>query len=559
MKQSRIWLALFIATLALGVFLRTQGLSFGDPSSGCRPDEEFVVREAVYVMSGDQVRFFQYPPALIYMLSGWFEIATAMDLLPTDPQVAYTINPMPYHLAARWFSVILGSATLLLVGLTARKLADWRMATIATLVIATSPLHNLHSHFATVDVPGTFFVTLSLFFALTATPGALWPLLASALAGGVAAGTKYPLGVVSVIPLFMAFQNPRRLRALLAVSCLTLLGLLVAAPTWVFEFTHAWQGLLAEARSQTERRSLVSLESIVSLHWRLSLVGGFGVFNIGFALIGLTYAAYQKTRLGVLLILAALICLINFFIGVPFVRYFVPLTPVIALGVASLPYALKGKQRTWILLALLVAQWPMLRQSLATGRMLQVTDTRAQLLTAFEDGTLPRNLTIVRPDWPFDVFPLAHEVRLQMAFEHQDQNKDARAKFMAAVAKKLEHHLDLLRVVVFDKEQQSTNRLQELLLKGDFLYIEPQTPEFTSAWLTFQFQRHDVTPMLRSAAASGKIKMTELLDLDPRKNGKFPDSSHYGGFDYWFIPMKNPSLIERPGPRIRVFRISSAQ
>ena len=32
---------------------------------------------------------------------------------------------------------------------------------------------------------------------------------------------------------------------------------------------------------------------------------------------------------------------------------------------------------------------------------------------------------------------------------------------------------------------------------------------------------------------------------------------YYGGFDYWFIPLGAPDLVKRPGPRLRVFRISS--
>jgi 4-amino-4-deoxy-L-arabinose transferase-like glycosyltransferase len=71
-------------------------------------------------------------------------------------------------LSARFVCALLGAATIPIVYLTAREIGSTRMAIVAATLMALLPGHVQHSHFATVDVPATFFVALSLWLAVRA-------------------------------------------------------------------------------------------------------------------------------------------------------------------------------------------------------------------------------------------------------------------------------------------------------------------------------------------------------------------------------------------------------
>lgn len=90
---------------------------------------------------------------------------------------------------------------LLVVG---KKLYSERSALGAALLMAVLSLHVLHSHYATVDVPVTFLITLSFLFATCLLERRkLTYYLGAGLAAGLAAGTKYT-GIFTLSPLLAA-------------------------------------------------------------------------------------------------------------------------------------------------------------------------------------------------------------------------------------------------------------------------------------------------------------------------------------------------------------------
>ncbi len=552
-----VWIMFFFGVLVLGLFLRVRGLGFGEPDASCRPDEDLVIREAIYIVSGDQVRYHRYPPALMYGQAACFRLGAALGFLPKDAFMGYAQDPLPYHLIGRWLSLILGFGTLVVVGMTARKLSDWRGATLATLALACFPLHVLHSHFATVDVPGTFFVALSIYFVVCSEKREPKFLIFSGIAAGLAAATKYPMGFVAITPLIGALRGRRPLRLAILVSLATLSGLLLGAPTWLFSPMEVWQGLQVEAGSQSGRRALVGLQEILSHHWRFSLIGGFGLINAILGFLGLLVARKRGKDVGLGFVFILLI--FNLFLGVPFARYFLPLAPVLSLGLVSLCCFSSPRWRWAFLLCLLVVQVPNALLSYTLGSTLQEKDTRGQLLEAFADGSLPQNLPIIRPSWPFETFPAATNGKLLLAPTSIEPSLDRRTFLLRSLAFQAQQSPPGLKVLEFGKETKDFINLEELLKQGDFLYIAPETPAFADASLTFPIQKDVVTPHLVAAAKAGKITMKELLDLKPFAPGEeeFPPSNLYEGFDYWFIPMNEPGRIQRPGPRIHVYRISA--
>jgi 4-amino-4-deoxy-L-arabinose transferase-like glycosyltransferase len=163
----------------------------------------------------------------------------------------------------------MGAATVSLVYLTAREISHRRIAILAAALMALLPGHVQHSHFATVDVPATFFVALALWLAARALRDSekfsedsaddiiRWrrkSLMWSAFAAGLAAATKYNGVIVLIAPLvslWLLHQSARSVRAqsvkfigllqtvplLLALS---VAGFVLGCPFSVLNFREFW-------------------------------------------------------------------------------------------------------------------------------------------------------------------------------------------------------------------------------------------------------------------------------------------------------------------------------
>ncbi len=103
------------------------------------------------------------------------------------------------YITARALTVVLGVLTIPFVFAAARRFYGDAAGLIAAIVFAIVPLHIVHSHFATVDVPATLWVAAAIFGAIVILerPTLRTYLLAGG-AAGLAAGTKYNAGLVLV-------------------------------------------------------------------------------------------------------------------------------------------------------------------------------------------------------------------------------------------------------------------------------------------------------------------------------------------------------------------------
>lgn len=201
--------------LLLGAGLRIWGVTYGLPNPTARPDEELVVGKAFAVFTAGRLDpgNYTYPSLLIYLqalalwayakggaLVGWY--AQPKDFL-VDAAVA---SPSLVYLICRSVSVVLGLGTIgaacSLAWLGCRR-RD--VAVLAALIVATNYIHVRDSRFGTVDVAMTFFITLSLCFAVRAVDGQRAADFALAgLCAGLAASVKYNGGIVVIAPVAAA-------------------------------------------------------------------------------------------------------------------------------------------------------------------------------------------------------------------------------------------------------------------------------------------------------------------------------------------------------------------
>src|SRR3972149_12251696 len=156
---------LAICLLALG--LRLLGLAYGLPGV-YNPEETPILNRALAFAKGDpNPHNFVYPSLYFYTLFGWEalffvggRIVGLFDSLAAF-QREFFIDPSRHFLAARAFSVVCGTATVLAVYRFGRRLYDQATGMVAAAFMAVSPIALRDAHYVKLDVPVTLMTLLA--------------------------------------------------------------------------------------------------------------------------------------------------------------------------------------------------------------------------------------------------------------------------------------------------------------------------------------------------------------------------------------------------------------
>lgn len=353
------WLALGLV-LVLAAALRLWGVRWGLPGPthlfSYHPDEFHSLRGALALLAaGDpNPHFFNYGSLYLYLA------AVAANLTGTMPLHPATLTSMAqllydWTLAARLVSVVAGVLTVAVTYLLGSAVLGSRAGLLAALILALMPLHVLNSDYATVDVTLTLFVALTLLFAarLARHPTPRDYLLAG-LCAGLAASTKYTGGLVLVAPVVAHFVAARRARddelrrpvplvsAWPVLMVLTMAAaFIVTSPYTVLDWGSARRDIVYEA--QHMRVGEQPARSADPNGW-LFLARGLSMGTAGAALVALVGLAGLSSRrawrpaLG-LVLFGVLWFTVSGAAGVRYLRYALPLTPLVALLAAAAPAA----------------------------------------------------------------------------------------------------------------------------------------------------------------------------------------------------------------------------
>ena len=280
---------------------------------------------------------------------------------------------------------------------TGRRLYGEAAGITAALFYAIAPLAVQHGHFATVDVPATFFVAGSIFFAVRhLQPSSCRPrdLLWCGLWAGFAMATKYN-AILVILAGIAAWRltEDRPIKALLILFGVAVLGFLVGCPAVflnpqgtreaiAYESVHASTGhgdVFAATQPALLYHAFFNLRW--SLGWPLLIVSGVAV----------GYALYRR-RPGDWLLLAFLIPFYGL-IGlaqIKFARYTLPLFPPLALLVGALipwPATEASERRKAVLVSGAIASAGAfaLLFSLAIDTTMNGVDTRDQAATFLKE------------------------------------------------------------------------------------------------------------------------------------------------------------------------------
>ena len=400
-SEKKYLLVLFLI-IVLGLALRFTGLRFGFPYL-FHPDEPTVLRKVGQFYRGDlNPHWFSMPSLYLYLVY----FSSRVYSLLSGISFSAGANRFTLSLIGRFWSALLGGATVGVLFLVGRRLYGWKTGLGAAFLLAVLPLHLLHSHYATVDIPVTFLVLLAFLFSVLVWREGKWRwYLLAGFSAGLAAGSKYNGGLV-LIPLLTAHllrvapgfhrdnSYPRILIPPLAALGAVMIAFFLTTPYILREPATLFRDL------KSQSHYLISyghgpIFIRTSPGWLYNLLNPFyyaggGVFWV-MALAGLAAAAWKHTKSDLLVF--SWIVPYYILISIPnvkFSRFFIPLLPFLALLAARLlefplprprwrkpAAALLGLGCFWLLLS-----------ALAYTRLLARPDVRIETL-AWIDGNIP--------------------------------------------------------------------------------------------------------------------------------------------------------------------------
>lgn len=337
-------------------------------------------------------------------LFGYFEsLSVFIDSARMDPTLVET--------AARTLSGVLGTATVFVVFLIGRSAYNLGVGLLSALFLGFAFLHVRDSHYSVADIPATFLITVSIYFAVIAlrNPRSRYFVLAGFF-GGIASATKWT-SMVLLLPLLLTLiititrsshwrspilQVNRLIRHkhpyLMAFSFCV--GFLLLSPQlWVDPVRLIMEGMRPQAGMTFGGLYIDTVPGWVfyfkTLHW------GLGLPLLLTALAGIVWAFYRRTAQD--LVLLAFPVIYYLLMGATlhyFARYALPLIPFLVILAARLVIHLtaqlplsKQAWRPYLAAAFAVALIIVpARNSILHNLLLMQTDTRTLAGDWFEQN-----------------------------------------------------------------------------------------------------------------------------------------------------------------------------
>ena len=416
-----------VAILLVGVALRVWGQGWGLPDAGhlfsYHPDEYHSLRGLFSIASGSlNPHFFNYGSLYLYLVAAAAAIAHGFDYELAEALRLWTLD-------ARVVSVLAALATMLAVYWLGRRLFG-KAALLAAALLATMPLHVLNSHYGTVDVTQTLFVTLCLLFSVRIVQQGRWQdCLWAGIMAGLAASTKYNGAAVAVAPIVAvlvravegpSLAGPRAQRGTTVATRMSLLlfivlgaglAFLLTSPYTLLAWNEAKRDILFEIQHMGAGEPLAVLAEPSGLlfHLKNLLAPGVGPVLV-LAATGMVMVAVRRGRSLYPLVVFVIVWMIMISLAkVRYARYEVALLPALAvLGTVPVVALLKtrGTMRAAGYLVATLCLGVNVLWSLEIGKALAGSDPRAEALHIVLQQTPPdARVGLIQEPW-FDIPPV---------------------------------------------------------------------------------------------------------------------------------------------------------
>ncbi len=417
--------AVVLVLCAIAIGLRVRGLAFGLPDV-YNPDEVAILSRTLAFAKGDpNPHNFLYPTLYFYVLFGWLGAcfaagwATGAIQSVAQFQQQFFDDPTVVYLAARAFSVLCGTLTVVVVWLLGRRLWGAWAAGAAAAFMTVAPFAVRDAHYVKHDVPATLaivFAWLAIVRIVRRADGVprRRDVVIAGIFCGLAASVHYyavfvglPLVATILWPARNHGQLLPRIRRAVQATAAAAVGFFAGSPFLLADPMTAVRDVAANRRIAMDRAVeasglFASAGSYVRMLW--SDAAGWPVTLL--AIAGMIVAARRSPRTAALLLLFPLAFLCFISNTVPATRYLNPVLPFFALFAGlAVDAIVRWIERTGArhaavtagVAVILVAAWPGTQASLALGTFFRQDDTRTQARRWIEAHVPAGSTVLVQP------------------------------------------------------------------------------------------------------------------------------------------------------------------
>ncbi|MHB1160127.1 MAG: glycosyltransferase family 39 protein [Chloroflexota bacterium] len=400
------------AILALAIGLRVWGLGWGMPYAFHADEANYLPGAVGMLFEGDpNPHYFANPPLLTYTvlleLLLYLQVGRLLGLLQSAADIGHQllVSPTPLYLMARMNSALMGTATVLLVYMAARRLFGRPTGLAAALLMAVAFLHVRDSHYVVNDVPATFWLMVSFYFAsrILRSPRLRDYLLGGAFLG-LAVATKYNVGLGAAFLVAAHLARPRKAGEairpsthlpLVAAGAASLLAFVLSNPFSILDYPAFLRGFTGQYGWSWDPYN--TTDRSIGLVILRALATGTSPILVALSALGLGLMAFRHPREALLVAAFPLAYLAFFLLGSSlfYARFAIPLIPFVALlaahGIVALARPLPSpawRRRAAVAVVLLLALQP-LALDLKHNYLLGREDTRLQLGRWIEENVPP--------------------------------------------------------------------------------------------------------------------------------------------------------------------------
>ena len=516
-------------TLMAG-WLRFTAINFGLPDQDeahlFRPDESILISRAISFGPNWNPHIAFYPPLQMYVQSAALRTYAALHGHWSDFRSMYADHNWALaYLIGRETTAAFGTATIVAIYAATVTFFGFGAALGAAAMAAVVTFHVLSSKAATTDVAAGFWTTLAIAMIFQIVRYGRWRhYLAAGIFSGLAIATKYPAGGIlfgiAAAHLEVHFRRKGSLldalrdgRIYVAMSA-AILATICAAPYLVLD----WSRTVSDFKLQWAQ-SMPGTMNPYGCSWLMlrALPNCFGIILECLVIGGLLWGAFNPKR-GTLPLVVFIV--VEFLalatVHRVFFRYFViPLPAMVilaavfasditALAAAKLGRKLAAAGATAIVAAIIVS---FLARDLELNRLLLRSDTRT-LARQWVEAHIPAGSTIAvtQNGFPYGRPQLSSEYKLVP----------------------IDESLDALRA------------------RG-ILWVVSDSLDQLPRW------SHGPSPRQQSELGA---QAALVLDIDPIRPGAA--TPVFDPEDAFYVPIRNVASMERPGPRIRIWRLKKA-
>jgi tetratricopeptide (TPR) repeat protein len=298
-------------------------------------DERAFLLQPLAFLGGDfDPHFYNYPTLQLYLAAALYRLYHALFVpgsLEAFVAWRYFVDGSDVLGLARGLTTVMAVATVFIAALLGRRLYGRLGGLAAAALLAVLPLHTRFSHLAATDVPQALWTTLAVYVAVRiALAPSRRDVLLAGLCVGLAASTKYP-GIAAALPVAVAIGwRPRRL---LLAGASAAGALALTSPYLLLSAGAAWHDI-AQMGTEHVGSDAHALPDGGSTLWHLvsfTLRHGLGITALATLVLALGWRARDLHRGEIVLLVGiAALAVLPVVSSSPFMRYAVPLAPLLA-------------------------------------------------------------------------------------------------------------------------------------------------------------------------------------------------------------------------------------